>query len=91
MIDYANSIATQNEILAILTDLLREVFDDPLIELKLTDQETDIPHFDSAKKVHLVIAVEERFEICLKSREINDLRSVADWTAVIAARQRASK
>jgi acyl carrier protein len=91
MIDDAGSLATQNEILAILTDLLRETFDDPIIALKPTDQENDIPHFDSAKKVHLVIAVEERFGIRLKSREINHLRSIADWIAVIGAHQRASK
>lgn len=50
MIDDAGSLATQDEILAILTDLLREVFDDPVIALKPTDQENDIPHFDWRKK-----------------------------------------
>jgi acyl carrier protein len=78
---------TQTEILAVLTDLFRDVLDNALIELKPTDREGDIPGFDSAKKVHLVLAVEDRFGVQLRSRDIDGLRSVADWTRVIDARR----
>lgn len=74
---------TEPEILVILTGLFREVLDNPLIELRPADSERDIPGFDSARKVHLLLAVEERFAIRLRSREIDALRSVADWTRVI--------
>jgi acyl carrier protein len=73
----------QAEITAALTDLFRELLDNPLMELKLTDKERDIPGFDSAKKVHLLISVEERFGIRLRNTEINSLRSIADWARVI--------
>jgi len=74
---------TEAEILAILTGLLRSVLDNPDIELKPTDRERDVPGFDSAQKVHLLLAVEERFAIRLRSREIDALRTVADWTRTI--------
>jgi acyl carrier protein len=73
------------KVLAILTGLFRDILDDPLIELRPTDSDHDIPGFDSAKKVHLVLAVEEPFAIRLRSREIDSLRSVADWTRIICA------
>jgi acyl carrier protein len=77
---------TKDEVLAILTDLVREIFDDSRIELKATDKESDISGFDSAKKVYLVLSVEDRFGIRLQSREIDSLRSVADWMNVIQSR-----
>lgn len=76
---------TEPEIVATLTGLFREILDNPLLELKPTDRDHDIPGFDSAKKVHLVLAVEERFTIRLHSREIDMLRSVADWTRIVQA------
>jgi acyl carrier protein len=76
---------TESEITAVLTGLFREILDNPELKLKFTDQDRDIPGFDSAKKVHLVLAVEERFAIRLHSREIDMLRSVADWIKVIQA------
>ena len=81
---------TQAEVLAVLTDLFREILDDPLIELKPGNKESDIPGFDSAKKVHLVLSVEERFGIRLHSREIDALRSVADWAGIIGKRRDAA-
>lgn len=76
---------TESEITAVLTGLFRELLDNPELELKPADQDRDIAGFDSAKKVHLVLAVEERFAIRLHSREIDMLRSVADWIKVIQA------
>ncbi len=76
---------TESEITAVLIGLFREILDNPELELKPADQDRDIPGFDSAKKVHLVLAVEERFAIRLHSREIDMLRSVADWIKVIQA------
>ena len=86
MASHAPSPMTQGQILAILTELFRDTLDNSLIELKLTDRESDIPGFDSAKKVHLVLSVEERFGIRLRSRDIDALRSVADWMRIVAAR-----
>jgi len=90
MVNQAPSPMTQAEILAILTDLFREILDNPLIELKPTDTDSDIPGFDSAKKVHLVLSVEDRFGIQLRSREIDGLRSVADWMHLIRVRSGAA-
>lgn len=77
---------TESEIATTLTGLFREILDNPQLELKPADRDRDIPGFDSAKKVHLVLAVEERFAIRLHSREIDRLRSVTDWIRVIQAR-----
>jgi acyl carrier protein len=73
----------QAEIIAILTGLFREILDNPDIQLNPGDKENDIPGFDSAKKVHLLIAVEQHFGIRLHSREIDMLRLIDDWTVII--------
>ena len=46
----------------------------------------DIPSWDSAKMVMLILAVEERFDLRFRSREIDALRRIGDWVRLIDAR-----
>jgi len=46
----------------------------------------DIPSWDSAKMVMLILAVEESFDVRFRSREIDALRSVGDWVRLIDVR-----
>ena len=39
--------------------------------------------FDSGKKILLILAVEERFGIYTQSEEIDALRRIGDWVALV--------
>jgi acyl carrier protein len=68
---------------AALTTLIREVLENPDLELRPDDREGDVPGLDSGRKVLLILAVEERFGIRLRSREIDALRTIGDWIDLV--------
>ncbi len=74
------------ELLAVLADIFRDCFGDPTLVLTRRTSARDIPAWDSAKMVFLVLAVEDRFGITMKSREIDNLRNVGDWVRLLEAR-----
>jgi acyl carrier protein len=76
---------TQPELLDALAQIFRENFDDEKLVLQLSTTARDIPGWDSAKMVMLVLAVEERFDVRFRSKEIDALRSIGDWVALIEA------
>jgi acyl carrier protein len=71
------------DILAALTQIFRENFDNTQLTLAPAMTARDIADWDSAKMVLLILSVEERFGIRLHSREIDALRSIGDWLDVI--------
>jgi acyl carrier protein len=70
-------------ILASLTDIFRAHFGDDHLVLEPSTSARDIAGWDSAQMVLLVIAVEERFGIHMRSREIDALNCVGDWIDLI--------
>lgn len=76
---------TQPELLDALAQIFRENFDDEKLVLQLSTTARDIQGWDLAKMVMLVLAVEERFDVRFRSKEIDALRSIGDWVALIEA------
>jgi acyl carrier protein len=74
---------TRSDLLAALTQIFRENFDNESLALTLATTRRDVSGWDSAKTVLLVLAVEERFDIRLRSKEIDALRSIGDWLDLI--------
>ncbi len=72
-----------SDILDALTQIFRENFDDEELLLTPTTTAHDIRGWDSAKMVMLILAVEDRFDVRLRSREIDSLRNIQDWIDVI--------
>ena len=68
---------------AVLVDLFRKELGNPGLNPQPDDLEYSIPGFDSGKKVSLILAVEERFDIRLRSREIDALRRFDDWVTLV--------
>ena len=66
-----------------LTEVFRQTFDDT--ELTLTRETTaaDIEGWDSLTHVTLILAVEKRFGIKLKSSQVASLKSVGDLADII--------
>ncbi len=81
---------TETEILAELTDVLREAFGDDALTVTPETTAKDVPGWDSIRMVSILIAVEDRFGIKTRSREIDRLRSVGDFVALIRAKQEAA-
>lgn len=75
---------TAADIRAVLTELFREALGDPRLEPQSHDAEQDLPGFDSGKKVLLILAMEERFGIRLRSREVDALRLFGDWVNLVS-------
>jgi len=83
------SDGTRNELLAGLTRIFRENFDDETLVLTPATTVHDIKGWDSAKMVFLILAVEESFDVRFRSKEINALRSIGDWLSLIEEHRRA--
>ena len=66
------------EILSVLIDVFKEVFDDE--ELVLTRETTanDIEEWDSLNQIKLIIESERALNIRLKSRDINILENIGE-------------
>ena len=66
------------EILRVLIDVFKEVFDDE--ELVLTRETTanDIEEWDSLNQIKLIVESERAFNIRLKSRDINILENIGE-------------
>jgi len=75
------------EILAALTSIFREVFADDRLAIAPGTTPDDVPGWDSAKTVALIVAIEERFGIRMRTSELDRLDSVADFVAVVASRR----
>jgi acyl carrier protein len=78
---------TEADVYAALTEIFRDRFDDETIVLRPSTSAPDIPGWDSAKMVYLILAVEDRFEIRMRGREIDALRCVGDWVRLILERR----
>jgi acyl carrier protein len=72
-----------------LTEIFHEVFDDDALVLKPALTAADVKGWDSFKQVEILIAVQERFGLKLRSREIDGLSCVGDLVEVIKRNQSA--
>jgi len=79
---------TMNEdaIYAELTEIFHEVFDDESLVVKPQMTAADVKGWDSFKQVEILLAVQERFGLKLRSREIDGLGCVGDLVDIIKRR-----
>ncbi len=71
------SVST-DQVLATLTGVFREVFDEEGLVLTRETTADDIEEWDSLNQIKLIIGCEKAFDIRLKPREINGLQSVGE-------------
>ena len=71
-----------------LTEIFRDVFmrDDMTLNADLSAK--DVEGWDSFRQIEIILAVEQRFDIHMTTRELDSLRSVGDLVRVIEAKQR---
>jgi acyl carrier protein len=64
--------------MAKLTDVFRDIFDDPSLSLTQSTTARDIEEWDSLNQIRLLLACEKSFGVRLKPRDINALENVGD-------------
>ena len=66
------------QVLATLTQVFREVFDEEGLVLTLETTANDMEEWDSLNQIKLIIGCEKAFDIRLKPREINGLQNIGE-------------
>lgn len=74
-------------IIAELTPLFREVLDVPDLVLTPETRAGDVPGWDSAAHITLVVVVEQRFGVHFNTAEIEELHNVGDLARLIAQKK----
>ena len=78
----------QATILTRLTELFRDVFDDDALILTPDTTAEDVPGWDSMNHITLVVETERRFGVKFQTTEIEELRNVGEFIALIEKRIR---
>jgi acyl carrier protein len=74
---------TESMIYKLLNEMFSEIFVRDDIVLTPETKASDIYGWDSFKQIEIVMAVEDRFGVRLRTREIDNLRNVGDLVAAI--------
>jgi acyl carrier protein len=74
---------TEAEIYAGLTEVFRDLFGDPTLQLAPETTAADVPGWDSFNHLNIVAGAEERFGVRLGTREVDGLRNVGDLARLI--------
>jgi acyl carrier protein len=75
------------EIMTILTEVFRDVFDDDTLKIGPHMSAADIPEWDSFNHLNIVAASEIRFGIKFSVAEIERLANVGDFVRLIATKR----
>ncbi len=70
----------------ILTDVFRQVFDDPAITLKPETTANDVEGWDSLSHVNLIMAVENRFNIRFSHKDVVGFKNVGDLARCVESK-----
>lgn len=78
---------TNQEVLATITDIFRDVLDDDKIILKPETTAEDIEDWDSLTHIQLIVAIERKFGIKFSTSEINGFRNVGEMCEVVVKKK----
>ena len=81
---------SQDKIYEELTEILRDVFDNPSVVATPDLSARDVPEWDSFNHINVVLAAEMRFGVKFRTSEIEGLRNVGDFVALIARKRETS-
>jgi acyl carrier protein len=74
---------TEQEILAQLTQIFRQIFDDDSITLNMNTVAGDIEEWDSFNHINIIVAAESHFRVKFKTAETEELKNVGDFVRLI--------
>jgi acyl carrier protein len=71
------------QILQQLTEIIRDVLNDDTLTLKPDTVAADVPEWDSFNHINIVVATEAKFGIKFKTAELEQLRNIGEFVALI--------
>jgi acyl carrier protein len=74
------------DVMAKLTTVFRDVFDEDELEIHESTTAKDIEDWDSLTHVNLIVAVEKAFKVKFTTREVQSLKNVGEFVQLIARR-----
>ncbi len=77
---------TKNDIRDGMFGIIRSVLADETLALSPQTMARDVAGWDSLRHVKIILKVETQFAIRLSSREIDGLRNIGDFIALIGAK-----
>lgn len=72
-----------SQILEQLTDIIHDVLDNDTLILKPETVAADVPGWDSFNHINIVVATEDKFGIKFKTAELEQLRNVGEFVALV--------
>ena len=81
---------SREQIYESLTEIFRNVFDDPGFSVTPELSAQDVPEWDSFNHINLIVAAEMRFGVKFRTSEIDALRNVGDFAGLIERKRAAA-
>lgn len=75
---------TEAEVYPVLSEIFSDIFLRDDIRLNAATTAADVEGWDSFKQIEIIMALEERFNIKFKTREIDSLKCVGDLVGIVA-------
>lgn len=69
-----------------LTEIFRDVFDNPSLEIGASTTASDVEDWDSLTHINLIVAAEKAFSVSFTTKEVKTLTNVGDFIRLIAHR-----
>jgi len=76
------------DVSARLTEVFRDVFDDPQLEITPATTAREVDAWDSIKHIDLIVAVEKAFGVKFTTREAQSMRNVGELMNLIVQKGR---
>jgi acyl carrier protein len=78
---------TDQEALAQITDIFRDILDDDSIILQPESTAEDIEEWDSLTHIQLIVAIEKKFRIKFSTSEINGFKNVGEMCGAVVKKK----
>ena len=78
--------ADRSKILRELTDIARDIFDDPTIQLTDATTAPEIDGWDSLNHINIVVAAEKKFGVKFKTAEVARFQNVGQFVDSIISK-----
>jgi acyl carrier protein len=77
---------TNDEILKQLTELFREILDQPDLVLSRETTAKEVSGWDSVTHINVIVGAEMRFRIKFRTAELDDMGNIGDLVDLIAGK-----
>lgn len=71
------------EILDVLNEIFRDIFDDDNLVIERATNADDIDDWDSLSNINIVVAIEKRYQVKFALGELQELQNVGDMVDLI--------